>query len=268
MDTFAALADPTRRKIVELLAARGQLSASEISERFAISPPAISQHLKILREANLVRVEKRAQQRIYRINPETMLELEDWARRMSQLWNQRFDALDRLLEEEKRKASSDLAKRSSSMNTQEIKEVTITRTFDAPREMVFKAFTDPALVKQWWSPHHFTNPYAEMDARPGGSFEIHMQGPDGTIYPDKGTFEEVVPPERLVFLDGAMEDEQGVPMLQVHHTITFEEVDGKTLLTLHAVVIRAAPEVAGALAGMEQGWSESFEKLAALLERK
>lgn len=103
MDLFSALSDPTRRKIIETLARNGQLPATEISVQFSISPQAISQHLKVLRTANLVRVEKRAQQRIYRINPEAMLELEEWARQLRQLWSQRFDALDQLIEEEKRK---------------------------------------------------------------------------------------------------------------------------------------------------------------------
>ena len=103
MDVFSALADPTRRKIMELLANNGQLTATEICEKFSMTPPAISQHLKVLREANLVQMEKRAQQHIYRINPQPMLELEGWARQMSDLWNARLDALDRLLQAEKKK---------------------------------------------------------------------------------------------------------------------------------------------------------------------
>jgi DNA-binding transcriptional ArsR family regulator len=105
MDKFSALADPTRRSILEMLANRGQLSASEISEKFPVSPPAISQHLKVLREADLVLMEKRGQQRIYQINPDAMLEVEEWARKMTQRWNDRFDALEKLLEAEKRKDS-------------------------------------------------------------------------------------------------------------------------------------------------------------------
>lgn len=104
MDVFYALAEPTRREIIEMLAKNGQLSATEISERFPVSPPAISQHLKVLRETNLVRVEKRAQQRLYQINPDTMLELEKWAKEMTQLWSERFNSLDRLLKTEKAKA--------------------------------------------------------------------------------------------------------------------------------------------------------------------
>jgi DNA-binding transcriptional ArsR family regulator len=107
MDIFQALADPTRRQIVELLAQYGQLPATEISDNFPVTPQAISQHLKVLREANLVRVEKRAQQRIYRINPAAMLELENWSRKLRHLWDQRFDALEQVLLEEKRKESND-----------------------------------------------------------------------------------------------------------------------------------------------------------------
>ena len=107
MDKFHALADPTRRKILEVLARHGQLSATEIYAQFQVSPQAISQHLKVLREANLVQVEKRAQQRIYRINPEAMLELEDWAQQMRELWKQRFDALEQVLETEKKKLKGD-----------------------------------------------------------------------------------------------------------------------------------------------------------------
>ena len=86
-----------------MLARDGQLSATEISDRFSVSPQAISQHLKVLREARLVQVEKRAQQRIYQVNPEAMLELEAWAGQLRQLWEQRFDALDRVLEMEKKR---------------------------------------------------------------------------------------------------------------------------------------------------------------------
>jgi len=103
VDIFQALADPTRRKIIEMLARDGQLSATEISDRFSVSPQAISQHLKVLREAKLVQVEKRAQQRIYQVNPEAMLELEGWARQLRQLWDQRFEALDQVLEMEKKR---------------------------------------------------------------------------------------------------------------------------------------------------------------------
>jgi DNA-binding transcriptional ArsR family regulator len=85
MDKFSALADERRRRIIEILARHGELAATEIYEHFGVSAPAISQHLKVLREAHLVQVEKRAQQRIYRINPDAMLEVEEWSRRLRRL---------------------------------------------------------------------------------------------------------------------------------------------------------------------------------------
>ncbi len=103
MDVFYALAEPTRRNIIEMLAASGKLSASDICDKFQVSPPAISQHLKVLREAKLVQIEKRAQQRIYQIDPAGILQLEEWTRQMKQLWDKRFNALDKLLEVEKKR---------------------------------------------------------------------------------------------------------------------------------------------------------------------
>lgn len=101
MDTFNALAEPTRRRIVEMLAADGRLTAGDISSRFDSSAPAISQHLKVLKEAGLVQMEKRAQQRIYSINPEKFDEMWEWMNRMRSFWNARLDALEELLLNEK-----------------------------------------------------------------------------------------------------------------------------------------------------------------------
>ena len=103
MDIFTALAEPTRRSILEMLAASGTLSATDIYKNFRTSPPAISQHLKVLREAKLVHVEKRAQQRIYYINPEPMQELEKWVHQFAIKVEDQFQALDRVLEIEKQR---------------------------------------------------------------------------------------------------------------------------------------------------------------------
>lgn len=100
MDIFNALSDQNRRRIIELLAASGKLSASDISNKFKISSPAISQHLKILREARLVDMEKLAQKRIYTVNTSSLLEIEDWLAKMKKLWSGRLDRLDELLKAE------------------------------------------------------------------------------------------------------------------------------------------------------------------------
>ena len=98
MDIFTALAEPTRRSILEMLAKKGELSATEISDQFDSSSPAISQHLKILREAKLIRMEKRSRQRIYEMNPDAINQFEEWARHTRELWGKRFDLLENVLQ--------------------------------------------------------------------------------------------------------------------------------------------------------------------------
>lgn len=104
MDIFNALADPNRRRILELLAQSGRLSATNISEKFKISAPAVSQHLKVLRESGLVNMDKKAQSRIYSLNRESMYAFDSWVKKMTQNWDERLVALDKLLEEEMEKS--------------------------------------------------------------------------------------------------------------------------------------------------------------------
>jgi DNA-binding transcriptional ArsR family regulator len=96
---FYALSEPTRREIFEMLAREGELSASVISGRFKVSAPAISQHLKVLRDAELVTVQKQAQKRIYQINPQQLSVLEDWVEQMKILWSERYKRLDTVLQQ-------------------------------------------------------------------------------------------------------------------------------------------------------------------------
>ncbi|HEV2118795.1 MAG TPA: metalloregulator ArsR/SmtB family transcription factor [Candidatus Bathyarchaeia archaeon] len=100
---FNALADPTRRNIVELLATQGQMNATDICENFDISHPAISQHLKILREADLVRLQKDAQRHLYSLNIDAIHKLDDWVKQMTRYWDETYDRLDQILEAEKKK---------------------------------------------------------------------------------------------------------------------------------------------------------------------
>lgn len=101
MDVFYAIAEPTRRMIVEMLAKKGRLSATDISNQFDSSAPAISQHLKVLREARLVKVKKEGQKRFYELDQDGIRELELWTEKMSILWNKRLDRLDTLLNNKK-----------------------------------------------------------------------------------------------------------------------------------------------------------------------
>lgn len=151
-----------------------------------------------------------------------------------------------------------------SIKPNEEQELVLTRVFDAPRELVFRVWTDPKHVAQWWGPRGFTNPVCELDLRPGGAILIHMRGPDGTVYPMRGVYQEVVPSERLVFTCAAL-DSDGNPMFEVLTTVTFVEEGGKTKQILRARVIKKTAQAAPYLAGMEQGWTQSLERLAAHL---
>ncbi len=152
-----------------------------------------------------------------------------------------------------------LAKRTAALSAPS--DLVMTRLFDAPRPMVFKAWTDPERLKRWWGPRNFTNPVCELDPRPGGAILIHMRAPDGKVHPMTGTFREIVPPELLVFTSSAL-DPAGNPLFEVLTTITLSEESGKTRLTVRASVTMVTKEAAQHLAGMEQGWSQSLDRLA------
>lgn len=153
------------------------------------------------------------------------------------------------------------------------KELTLSRVFDAPRELVFKMWTDPDLLQQWWGPFHFTNPTCEIDARVGGEINIVMLADEGLgelsgqEFPMSGMVKEIVPSEKLVFTSNAVL--KGKEVLVNLNTVTFEDTeDGKTKLTVHIEVQQATPEAEGPLAGMEMGWSQSLDKLANLIKEE
>ncbi len=141
----------------------------------------------------------------------------------------------------------------------------ITRTLDAPRELVYAAFTDARHLREWWGPESFTTPDAAADARPGGALRLDMHAPDGTVYCGGGTYHELEPPSRLVFSTTILSD-AGAVLAEVRNTIVLVERDGKTELTLNARVISADPSVAHHLAGMEEGWKSSLVCLAEYLK--
>ena len=149
----------------------------------------------------------------------------------------------------------------------DLHELVITRGFAAARAAVFRAWTEAGRVARWFGPRGFTTRVDAWDARPGGPIRAAMVGPDGTAIPMGGEFHEVVPGDKLVFTTTAFADEAGRPQLEVRGTATFADRDGKTVVTLRAEVVRATPAVAGSLAGMEEGWNQSLDKLAEELAR-
>ena len=145
------------------------------------------------------------------------------------------------------------------------RELTLKRVFDAPRELVFKAWTDRDRLQRWFGPKGFTNSVCRIDVRPGGSIEIHMRGPDGTVYPMKGEFREIVEPGRLVFTSSAP-NRNGEPMFEMLNTVTFVERGSKTEVTVEVRATMVTGDAAYPLQGMTQGWTETLERLGAEVE--
>lgn len=149
-------------------------------------------------------------------------------------------------------------------------EVVITRVFDAPREMVWKAWTEPKRVMKWWGPKNYASPACKIDLRVGGKIHFCMRGPDGKDLWSTGTYKEIVPMEKIVCTD-SFADEKGNVVSAAHYgmpadfplelevVITFEDAEGgKTKMTLRHIGMPA-----GEMNDMTKaGWNESFDKLA------
>jgi len=145
--------------------------------------------------------------------------------------------------------------------------VTLTRVYDAPRDLVWRAWTDPKHMAQWFGPRGFTSSVPELDVRVGGNLRIVMHGPDGNDYPMKGVSREVVPPERLVFSNIAV-DNDGNHLLEGETTVILEAQGAKTKLTLRTYAKGLVPMATQMLAGMEAGWSQSLDKMEELVARR
>ena len=155
------------------------------------------------------------------------------------------------------------------------RELVIRRIFDAPRELVWKAWTEPERMTQWWGPKNFTSPACKIDFRVGGKYLFCMRSPEGQEFWSTGVYREIVEPERIVYAD-SFADEKGDPVPASHYgmpgdwpaetlvTVTFEEHEGKTRMTLRHVGVPS-----GIMSEMaEAGWKESLDKLAESLGKE
>jgi uncharacterized protein YndB with AHSA1/START domain len=140
------------------------------------------------------------------------------------------------------------------------RELHIRRTFNAPRELVFRAWTEPQLLAQWSCPRGFTFSENRGELRVGGAFSARMRSPAGTEHRLSGVYREIVPPERLVFTHYWV-DEQGKPGPETVVTVTLAERDGRTEMRFHQALFVSVE----ARDGHEQGWTSCFERLAELL---
>ena len=140
------------------------------------------------------------------------------------------------------------------------REIVMTRVFDAPRHLLFDAFSKPALLNRWFGPRGWSLVVCEVDLRVGGGFRFVLRGPDGREMGMRGVYREIVPPERSVHME-SFDDYPGESQV----TAVFVEQNGQTTLT--ATVLYPSPEVRDAVirSGMEHGAAESYDRLAELL---
>ncbi|HEY4140108.1 MAG TPA: SRPBCC domain-containing protein [Pseudolabrys sp.] len=144
--------------------------------------------------------------------------------------------------------------------------VDIVRTFDAPRTLVWQAWTDPKMMAGWFGPRQFTSSVPEYDVRVGGKLKIVMHRPDGNDYPMKGVFQEVSPPEKLVFSNVAI-DNDGNHLLEGETTVTLTEQGGKTTMRVQSRAVGRVPIAPQMLAGMNAGWTQSIDKMEELVAK-
>ena len=151
------------------------------------------------------------------------------------------------------------AKTGAAVDGQE-RELVFTRVFDAPRSVVFRAWTDPQQVAQWWGPQGFSVVFLEMDVRPGGAWRKRMRSPAGADYWRRGVYREVVEPERLVFTY-ISDDPESDPEHETIVAVSFTDNGAKTLMTFR----QAEFESAAARDSHRHGWTSCMERFAAYL---
>lgn len=143
------------------------------------------------------------------------------------------------------------------------REIVLSREFDAPRELVFQAYTDPRHLPHWWGPDGFVNTVHHIDVRPGGTWRFTMHGPDGTDWPNRITYREVVAPELLAYDHGDdVDDDPGA--FQV--TIRFDDLGGRTRVTQHMLFATAAQREGVIQFGAVELGNQTMAKLAAYLK--
>jgi uncharacterized protein YndB with AHSA1/START domain/DNA-binding transcriptional ArsR family regulator len=199
--TFAALADPTRRAILARLAG-GEATVNQLAEPFPVSLQAISKDLKVLERAGLISRGRTAQWRPARLQGRPLEEAAGWLLRHGSSGKAASTASTSTCESSRK--DRPVPEPSGTPATTR-REFTITRVFDAPRRLVWTAWTEPEHIAPWWAPHGLTTPLStvSMDVRPGGRFRATMiADADGTRYPVDLVYREVVAPERLVLAWG------------------------------------------------------------------
>ena len=264
LPVLSALAEPNRFRIIELLRER-PCPVGEIAERLQLRQPQVSKHLRVLSDAGLVEVHPSAQHRVYRLRAEPFEALDTWLESYRNFKEESYDRLEEQLQILKLRSKDMTTKTKSAYDIKlpSDKEIVMTRVFNAPRDLVFQAHTNPEFIAQWWGPRGTTTVVDKLDARVGGAWRYVIHGADGSENGFGGEFREIVPPEHFTWTF----EWEGMPGHIGLETHVFEEHDGKTTLTTTSF-FNSREERDGIIAsGMEGGANESADRLDELLAK-
>lgn len=231
----------------------------ELAAPFAISLPAISKHLKVLERAGLIARGRDAQRRPCSLKVEALDEITAWAEHTRQAWEQRLDRLEDYLRDLQAPKKGNPAM--IDMTDLLEREIVLSRVIDVPRELVFKAWTDPQHIVKWFGPKGFICTTHEIDIRVGGRWRFDMKAPNGILYPNRMVFLEIKKPELIVIDHGSDKDDDPN---RFRTTIIFDsQSDGKTVLTMRQLHPTKAQRDAGIGFGAVEYGYQTLDKLAA-----
>lgn len=250
-DVFQAIADPVRREIIDLLS-REALTVKEVAEKFAISRPAISKHLKILEECGMLNVRQEGRERYCQINPKSLLPAFLWIKQYHQLWEDRIDSFEQYV--------NTLQTTQNKMSELENRTLTIEKTLHASLDLVWQAWTQAEHIVQWWAPPGMNPEVLEHDFRVGGKWSYSMKMPNGERYVFEGTYREIVEKEKIV----TSADFKPMTVNVEMHMHFWAEGD-KTYFTFKVVHETAEYCKQQEEMGFYNGWGSAFERLEALL---
>jgi uncharacterized protein YndB with AHSA1/START domain/DNA-binding transcriptional ArsR family regulator len=254
---LAALAEPSRLRIVELLAAAPR-TVGEIALVLDARQPQTTKHLQTLEAAGLITIHRLGKRRVASLRRETLRALSKWLATLAVEHPSEpvLGAYERAIAIEQ--ATTHVAQ------SHPTRSFELHRSIPAPPAAVWQAWTTPDLARQWWSPAHFEVVECNLVPVPGGTLRIVIQEGDGARYTSTGQFLTLDPHHALEFSQSPLGPDK-TPVFEAHHTVTFTPEGDHTALTMTITVSSISKEAAPTLAGIPFGWEQCLDKLTALL---
>jgi uncharacterized protein YndB with AHSA1/START domain/DNA-binding transcriptional ArsR family regulator len=259
---FGALSDPTRLRLVELLARRPH-TVGEIAKVLGIRQPQATKHLQTLSRAGLVTVHPLAQRRIYALDRKPLLEVRRWLEGVDERHD---DAPLDVLERYQQAIEFESAAAEADPDWARGRTVTLEQAVAAEPERVWAFWTSPDRLRRWFGPDYFTVSHCQLELRPGGAIAIELQEGDGARYRTAGAFERISRPHLLSFTLASL-DADGNPLLRTLITVSLRASAAGTHLSLRVEVIDAPAAAAAQVAGLRTGWGQSLARLVRAVER-